>query len=538
MSSGDEGSNHEWMIGVLLSVTASTFSCLGVNTQKLVHTKVAKTKENTPFVEIPLWWLGMCLILLGSICDLLSYGFADISLLAPLGSLTMLTNLLVAPCIVKSEKLTRWDLICTSIIFTGVCISILFGSKSSTSYTLKELVDLYQQLPVMILGFIYLILGIIVYFIYNRYSKREHELLLSVEDPILNDISILQGDNVNDTVNSTSSSYHYNSKAKKLENNGLIMLDDDDDHNNIVDPLDKMIDESIDIYDDLYEQQIENNIDYKLLKFLLPTCAGMLGSCSALCGKSLAELFTEILDNHDMSILHKIPPYLILVSMIFFLITQVRVLNAGLRIASALYIVPIYQVMWSILNITMGMVYFEDYKHLTTIGIVMFPVGVIIIFAGMYLLSHPPDYDLNNKNIQSTSDESLIEVTEPLLNKLDDVQQTSHQRSSSRLSIKLNNSNKMNNPKHKRRQSVLISGGLRSSLVYDAISNTTNNNSSNNPNNNTIKVPRNLHNSRKSVIRLAMGQKSLLNFIPEDVNIIDETDTFDDYNDNEYQKKK
>ena len=114
---------ESWVIGVILSLTATQLSCLGLVTQKFVINKLAKDARTIPFWKVPLWWLGMFSVIMASVCDLISFKFAPLSLLAPLGVMTMLNNMILGPCILKTEVLTRYDILCTFIVATGIVVS-------------------------------------------------------------------------------------------------------------------------------------------------------------------------------------------------------------------------------------------------------------------------------------------------------------------------------------------------------------------------------------------------------------------------------
>lgn len=81
----------DWVTGVLLSLAGCTLSNTGVNMQKLCHTKlaaaVAAGEVAKPFYLQPLWVGGLVSIVVGSIMDLVSFAFAPLSLLAPLGAM-------------------------------------------------------------------------------------------------------------------------------------------------------------------------------------------------------------------------------------------------------------------------------------------------------------------------------------------------------------------------------------------------------------------------------------------------------------------
>jgi hypothetical protein len=92
------GSLPSWVAGVLLSVTGCTLSNFGVNLQKLSHTKVSALNRGLPkgarrsVLTHPIWIIGISMVIVGSIADLVSFGFADMSLLAPLGAMTLVVS--------------------------------------------------------------------------------------------------------------------------------------------------------------------------------------------------------------------------------------------------------------------------------------------------------------------------------------------------------------------------------------------------------------------------------------------------------------
>ncbi len=100
----------------------------------------------------PVWLLGMTSVILGSVADLLSFSMAPMSLLAPLGAMTLVINLFTAPCFL-GEALTVYDVGATIVILVGTVISLLFGSKSTQTYDLDELMALYRARGFIIYAF-------------------------------------------------------------------------------------------------------------------------------------------------------------------------------------------------------------------------------------------------------------------------------------------------------------------------------------------------------------------------------------------------
>src|SRR5581483_1611977 len=149
-----------WGIGVLLSLVACALGSFGINLQKYAHVsqqqQQRRRRQRPPRVHQQhehddfwyAWLAGFMIVILGAVLDLVSFAFAPVSLLAPLGAMTLLLNILVAPCIVR-ETPSKRDVLVTFIIFGGAVLTIVFGGKDEPSYTLQTLIDLYTQKTVV-----------------------------------------------------------------------------------------------------------------------------------------------------------------------------------------------------------------------------------------------------------------------------------------------------------------------------------------------------------------------------------------------------
>jgi hypothetical protein len=244
----------------------------------------------------------MALLVVGSIADLVSFGFADMSLLAPLGAMTLVINMFFAPCF-NREKLSKEDIGATMVILLGTIISISFGSKSSKHYTLNELLDLYTK-PLFI-------------------------SYISVMTCIL--VGVF---------------------AFLKRTSGLTSL---------------------------------TMLQTRAVALSYPTLAGTFGAHSVLFAKSSAEIVKSTIAGTNEFV--QPPSYLLISLLFFFLFLQMRTLNQGLRRADALVIVPVYQVSWVMMNAVVGMMYFQDYKHVESWELALFFLGLMVTLFGVYLLA-------------------------------------------------------------------------------------------------------------------------------------------------------
>jgi hypothetical protein len=79
--------------------------------------------------------------------------------------------------------------------------------------------------------------------------------------------------------------------------------------------------------------------------------------------------------------------FIFLFGAFFAIYLQCYFLNKGLARGDALFIVPVYQVAWVLMNTLLGMIYFRDYIQMSALAIGLFCVGVSVTLLGVYLLS-------------------------------------------------------------------------------------------------------------------------------------------------------
>ncbi|PWN43105.1 DUF803-domain-containing protein, partial [Ceraceosorus guamensis] len=85
------------------------------------------SSPTTDYLRSKLWWLGMGLMVLGESGNFLSYGFAPASLVAPLGAVALLSNVIVSP-ILLHERFRPSDLIGIAFAILG-SVTVVFASK-------------------------------------------------------------------------------------------------------------------------------------------------------------------------------------------------------------------------------------------------------------------------------------------------------------------------------------------------------------------------------------------------------------------------
>jgi drug/metabolite transporter (DMT)-like permease len=134
-------SYYLWAIGLGLAVGFSFLNAIALNLQKL---SMRRHGEDAPVVTQPLWLLGFSMTLVGSLMDFVALGLAPASLLAPLAALSLVWNMVAAPCFL-GERLGRRQIAATLIIFCGAVVTVVFSSHTSPAYSLEVLVALFLR---------------------------------------------------------------------------------------------------------------------------------------------------------------------------------------------------------------------------------------------------------------------------------------------------------------------------------------------------------------------------------------------------------
>ncbi|THC93130.1 hypothetical protein EYZ11_007373 [Aspergillus tanneri] len=88
-----------------------------------------KDLRRKSYLRSPYWWVGIILMCLGEIGNFMAYGFAPASIVSPLGVVALISNCVIAPCMLK-EKFRKRDLWGVLVSIAGAVVVVL-SAKSS-----------------------------------------------------------------------------------------------------------------------------------------------------------------------------------------------------------------------------------------------------------------------------------------------------------------------------------------------------------------------------------------------------------------------
>ncbi|KAK3814481.1 MAG: magnesium transporter NIPA-domain-containing protein [Benniella sp.] len=85
------------------------------------------------------WWLGMTLMILGECGNFLAYGYAQASIIAPLGTVALVSNVILAPLMLK-EPFRKRDLLGIVIAIVGTVVVVINSKESDVKLTPEAVV--------------------------------------------------------------------------------------------------------------------------------------------------------------------------------------------------------------------------------------------------------------------------------------------------------------------------------------------------------------------------------------------------------------
>ena len=133
-----DGPQMSWsnLAGVAMAVGANFVIPLALNLQKLAHRRNADADGNPikAVFKIPLWWIGILLMIGGECCNLLAYGYAPTALVAPVGAVGVFFNGVIATAFMK-EPFGRRDALGLCLIASGVVMVVASVPEAQVDLT-------------------------------------------------------------------------------------------------------------------------------------------------------------------------------------------------------------------------------------------------------------------------------------------------------------------------------------------------------------------------------------------------------------------
>ncbi|KAF9954425.1 NIPA-like protein 3 [Mortierella alpina] len=120
-----------------------------------------------------LWAAGLLVFIIGNLGGFIALRFAPQSLTAPLGSISLISNVIIAPLINK-EVLGRWDIAGIFFIVAGSVIVVVFSGIVAQDYKLCVLINLFKK-PATIVYLSLIGFFIILTFFFIKFVEKNVE---------------------------------------------------------------------------------------------------------------------------------------------------------------------------------------------------------------------------------------------------------------------------------------------------------------------------------------------------------------------------
>jgi len=122
-------------------------------------------------------------------------------------------------------------------------------------------------------------------------------------------------------------------------------------------------------------------------RFAYAAMSGVAGAQSVLFAKTVVELLTGSIVNHDRVFFAYWQTYPVLLGLTASLTLQVYWMQSGLARYDALYCVPVFQAVWILTGVVGGGVFYQEFDGFSLLSWVLFPVGILLCVAGVFFLS-------------------------------------------------------------------------------------------------------------------------------------------------------
>uniref|UniRef100_H2YXM0 NIPA-like protein 2 n=1 Tax=Ciona savignyi TaxID=51511 RepID=H2YXM0_CIOSA len=176
------------VIGMTLAISGNLLISISLSVQKKAHNRLGHLSE-AKYCKDKWWWLGMMLMVLGELGNFMAYGFAPASLVAPLGSVAVVANAVIAVVFLR-EPLTTSSMMGVTLVLMGSLTLISFSAKSRPVLTSNQIIEYLKAWTfILYIGIETVILVILLFFKYVR--KNEHMIILLLLVGIIASVTVI-----------------------------------------------------------------------------------------------------------------------------------------------------------------------------------------------------------------------------------------------------------------------------------------------------------------------------------------------------------
>ncbi|XP_034373278.1 NIPA-like protein 2 isoform X2 [Arvicanthis niloticus] len=159
--------NQIHLFGVLLAILGNLVISISLNIQKYSHLHLAQKEHPKPYFKSVLWLTGVLLMAMGETGNFAAYGVAPITLIAPLGCMSVTGSAIISVIFLK-ENLRASDLLGMTLAFAGMYLLVNFAPNITQAISARTVQYYFVGWQFLV----YVILEILVFCILLYFHKR------------------------------------------------------------------------------------------------------------------------------------------------------------------------------------------------------------------------------------------------------------------------------------------------------------------------------------------------------------------------------
>ncbi|XP_038601565.1 NIPA-like protein 2 [Tachyglossus aculeatus] len=181
--------NRIHLFGVLLAVAGNLVISISLSIQKYCHLRLLSQENQRPYYQSVMWWCGSLLMAVGELGNFIAYGFAPVTLIAPVGCVSVMGSTVISALFLR-ENLRSSDFLGVTLTIAGLYLSVTFAPNITQDITARKIQTSFVSWQFLV----YVILEIITFCILLYFYKRKglkHVVILLMLVALLGSMTVI-----------------------------------------------------------------------------------------------------------------------------------------------------------------------------------------------------------------------------------------------------------------------------------------------------------------------------------------------------------
>ncbi|XP_035887179.1 NIPA-like protein 2 isoform X2 [Phyllostomus discolor] len=171
--------NQIHLFGVFLAILGNLVISISLNIQKYSHLRLARQQHPRPIFKSVLWWGGVALMAVGETGNFAAYGFAPVTLIAPLGCMSVTGSAFISAVFLK-ENLRASDLLGMTLAFAGSYLLVNFAPNITQAISARTIQCYFVGWQFLIYVILEILIFCILLYFYKRKGMKHIVILLTL----------------------------------------------------------------------------------------------------------------------------------------------------------------------------------------------------------------------------------------------------------------------------------------------------------------------------------------------------------------------